>query len=203
MRGSINPRDHRFRPRVVVVVGVWKDFLSGDGTLSSPGCAGILYEHQPTSDRLVGLVSTWCEAVSNRGNSVFVPGLSELHMYGRISDPGIGNFLPGVRGLCVQAPANQRSASGPGVPIPCGAVSTRRITVFVLRLSELQRYERISDPGMGFYCPQVALTLRSSPIQSAIGRWGCGFHTVRGGVDPEGHRFRPRFVGVVDIWEDF
>ena len=27
--------------------------------------------------------------------------------------------------------------------------------------------------------------------QSAISKWGWGFHTVRGGLDPEGHSFRP------------
>ena len=29
-------------------------------------------------------------------------------------------------------------------------------------------------------------------------RWGWGFHTVRGGVDPVDHRFRPWLVAVVD-----
>ena len=32
---------------------------------------------------------------------------------------------------------------------------------------------------------------------------GSGFHTVRGGVDPGNGRFRPRVVGVVDVWRDF
>ena len=26
--------------------------------------------------------------------------------------------------------------------------------------------------------------------------------SVRGGIDPVGHRFRPRFAGVVDAWND-
>ena len=47
-------------------------------------------------------------------------------------------------------------------------------------------YGAISDPGMGPCRPRVALTLFSSPSQSAIGRRGWGFHTVRGGSDPEG-----------------
>ena len=34
---------------------------------------------------------------------------------------------------------------------------------------------------MGSYRPRVALDLFSSLTQSAIGRWVCGFHSVRGG----------------------
>ena len=30
-----------------------------------------------------------------------------------------------------------------------------------------------------------------------------GFHTVRGGIDPGDHRFRLRFVGVVEVLEGF
>ena len=30
----------------------------------------------------------------------------------------------------------------------------------------------------------------------------CGFHTVRGCIDFGGHRFRPRFVVVVDVRKD-
>ena len=42
-----------------------------------------------------------------------------------------------------------------------------------------------------------------NPSQSAISEWSWGFHTVRGDVDPEDHRFRPRFVELVDIWKHF
>ena len=38
--------------------------------------------------------------------------------------------------------------------------------------------------------------------QSAIIRWGWGFYTVSGGIDPKDYRFRPRFVGVVDVRND-
>ena len=44
---------------------------------------------------------------------------------------------PGWRWLHFRAPANQRSAGEVGVSKPCGAVSTRGITVFVLALSVL------------------------------------------------------------------
>ena len=46
-------------------------------------------------------------------------------------------------------------------------------------------YGRISNPGMGTYPPQGVLALCTIPSQSAIGQWGWGFHTVRGGFDPE------------------
>ena len=45
-------------------------------------------------------------------------------------------------------------------------------------------YGRISGPGMGPYLPRVALALRTPGY----------FRTVRGGIDPGNHRFRPRFV---------
>ena len=32
---------------------------------------------------------------------------------------------------------------------------------------------------------------------------GCGFHSVRGGIDPGDHCFCSRFVGVVYAWNDF
>ena len=40
LRSGINPGGLRFRPRVVGVVEIWKDFYSGDEKLSSPGVAG-------------------------------------------------------------------------------------------------------------------------------------------------------------------
>ena len=46
---------------------------------------------------------------------------------------------------------------------------------------------------MGSYLPRVAMVLRTP---------GCGLHTVQGDIDPGDHRFRPRFVGVVNVWND-
>ena len=63
-------------------------------------------------------------------------------------------------------------------------------------------YGGISDPGMVHCRPRVALAFFSSPGQSAIGRRGWGFHTVRGGFNPGDHRFRPHVVEVVDVWRD-
>ena len=42
-----------------------------------------------------------------------------------------------------------------------------------------------------------------SPSQLATSQLGWGFHTLQGGIDPEDLRFRPRVVGVVEIWKDF
>ena len=42
-----------------------------------------------------------------------------------------------------------------------------------------------------------------SPSQSATSQWRWGSHTVRGGIDPGGLRFRHPVVGVVEIWKDF
>ena len=55
-------------------------------------------------------------------------------------------------------------------------------------------------------CPEGQLSPRvgyMSPSQSANGRWGWGFHTVRVGIDLGNHRFRPRVVRVVGIWKGF
>ena len=41
-RGDTDPEDIRFRPRCVGVADVWKEFLSGDRTLSFPGDAGSM-----------------------------------------------------------------------------------------------------------------------------------------------------------------
>ena len=46
----------------------------------------------------------------------------------------------------------------------------------------------------------VALNMFSSLSQSAIGRWGCVFHTVQGDIDAGNLGFCPRVVEVVDAW---
>ena len=48
-------------------------------------------------------------------------------------------------------------------------------------------YVRISDLDMGPYPSRVVLALRTP---------GWGFHTVRSGIDPGGHCFRPRLLGL-------
>ena len=92
-----------------------------------------------------------------------------------------------------QTPTPQPTNGVVGVSTPCGAASTRGITVFVPSILELYIYEMISDPEVGPCPPRVALALRIP---------GWGFHTVRGGIDPGDHRFRPRFAGAADVRKD-
>ena len=66
----------------------------------------------------------------------------------------------------------------------------------------------LSSPGAAvpWRWPEGQLSPRAgsmSPSQSAITRWGWGFHTLRGGIDPGDLRLRPRVAGVVEIWTDF
>ena len=75
---------------------------------------------------------------------------------------------------------------GLGFPHPSGAVSTRGMTMFVPRLSELYVHGGISDPGMGLFLPGWYCS--TNPSQSAISQWG-RFHTVRGGYDSGVHHF--------------
>ena len=39
------------------------------------------------------------------------------------------------------------------------------------------------------------------PISNQLVGWG--FYTVRGGIDPGDHRFRPQVVGIVKVLKDF
>ena len=75
-----------------------------------------------------------------------------------------------------------------GVSKPCGAVSTRGITVFVPGSSGLQICGIISDSGMITYLPLVALALQTP---------GWGVHIERGGIDPGDHFFVP---GLLELY---
>ena len=56
----------------------------------------------------------------------------------------------------------------------------------------LQEPQPISYHPVGLAFPHLA----------AITQLGWRFHTLRGGTDPGDLRFRPRVVGVVEIWKD-
>ena len=56
----------------------------------------------------------------------------------------------------------------------------------------------IYDPGIGPYPRLIPLAPRTPANQRSASGVG-GFHTVRGGIDPGGHRFFPRFVGFVEV----
>ena len=114
VRGGIDPRDHRYRPRFDGVVDVWKDSRSGDGTLSFPGGAGST---NPVR------VSTPCGGVSALETTVFVPGLLEPNrMYRRILIRGWDLILPLWHWLY---------ESQVEVSTACGATSTQGTTMFV------------------------------------------------------------------------
>ena len=86
------------------------------------------------------------------------------------------------------------------ISTPCGEVSTRETTVFVPGLLDLQINAMFHDAGFGLYPPRVALALRTPGRALASSQRGWGFHT--GQDRPGDHRFRPRFVGVADVWND-
>ena len=72
------------------------------------------------------------------GNTVFVPGLLEFYMHGRISDPGMGPYPPrAALALRTSGWGLAMSQSGVGVSTPCGVVSTWGIASFVPGLLEL------------------------------------------------------------------
>ena len=63
---------------------------------------------------------------------------------------------------------------------------------------------KLSSPGPAGprRCPEGQLSPRAgymSLSQLATSQLGWGFHTLRGGINPEDLRFRPRVVGIVDI----
>ena len=114
MWSGIDRGDHRFRPRFVGVVHVWKDFGSGNGNLSPR--AAELDEPQPIIDQPVGLGFPHrarryvpggslysslvrrsvraMEGLSTRGWGYFLPGWRWLHEIQPISDQPKGLGLP-------------------------------------------------------------------------------------------------------------
>ena len=114
--GGIDPEDRSFRVRVVGVEDIWKALRSGDGTLSSPGCAGFIYEHQPISDRPVGLgFPHHAGRCPPGGTPLSSHGCRICRCMEVVLIRGWEPILPGMRWLyIIRAPANQRSASGAG-----------------------------------------------------------------------------------------
>ena len=62
----------------------------------------------------------------------------------------------------------------------------------------------ITQWGWGFHTLRGGIDPGSMiPSQSAITLWGWGFHTLRGRIRLEDLHFRPRVVGVEEVWNDF
>ena len=94
-------------------------------------------------------------------------------------------------------PQSTNDVVGVGVSTPCGPVSTRGTPDFVPVLLSCTCVEGY-DPRKRHYPPRARHN-STNPGQSAISQWDWGFHTVRAVIDPRDHRFRPRFVGVVEV----
>ena len=62
-------------------------------------------------------------------------------------------------------------------------------------------YKRCYDPETGLHPPRVWRN-SMNPGQSAISPSSWGFSTMRSGIDPGDHFFRPRCEGVVDVCRD-
>ena len=88
--------------------------------------------------RPVGLGFPHCAGRFRPGGSPFSsPGCRGCKGIEGFLIRGWKHILLGMRWIYLRSPSNQRPASGAGVSTPGGAVSTRGITVFVPRLSEL------------------------------------------------------------------
>ena len=87
-----------FFPRLSNFLDIWNQPWTGDGTLSSPGGAGsIIYKLPPIRDRPVGGnrdFHTVRGGINPGDISVFVPGLSELHICEWVMILGIDPIVP-------------------------------------------------------------------------------------------------------------
>jgi len=166
--GAVDPRDLRFRPKVVGVVEIRNDLFSGVETLSSPGAAGLRRWSEGKLSPYAGSMNPSQSATSQWGWS--------FHTVRGGIDPGDLRFRPRVVGV-VEIWKNCWSGDG-----------------------------KLYSPGAaGPRWPEGRLSPHAdsmSPSESAISQWGWGFHTVRGYIDPRDHRFSSRVVGIVDICND-
>ena len=87
MRGGIDPGDYCFRSRSVGFVDAWKDFSSGDGTLSFSGVEGPKHRPEPQLSPHAGFMSSSQSAIS-RWDGVSIPGRA-------VSTRGIAVFASG------------------------------------------------------------------------------------------------------------
>ena len=102
---------------------------------------------------------------------------------------GWERILPGVRWIYVRSSANHRSATGNGVSTPFWSFSTRGITDFVPRLSELQRFRRICSFGDGNVSSSGCGGSMHDPQQVSDRPVGLGFPHRVGQFRPGGSSF--------------
>ena len=171
--------------------------------------AGFTNPNQQSRNRELG-VSTPCGAVSTCGINVLVPGLLEVQRYGRISDPGMRPYPPRVRRDLDVGPGETLAARWLHEP--------QSINNQPRRLGFPHRAGRYRPGGPLFSSPvrrscrgAEGFLIKEWGLIVPAWRWlyepqsisdqpmGLGFHTVRGGINPENHRFRPRLVGVVKV----
>ena len=94
VRGRGDPGDTCFHPQGVGVVVIRRGVLNGGWSPILPGLRSLYA--LPAVQRPARGIGVR-EAVSTRKNLVFVPGVSELDIYERISEPGMGTNPPRVR----------------------------------------------------------------------------------------------------------
>ena len=131
-------------------------------------------------------------AVSTRGGTVFVPDMLKLYMYEMISDPGMRHY-PSLVALALRTPGwgfhTVRTGNDQGDHRfrPRVVGSCKCTGGFLIR----ERGHTL--PEWRWFCGRQPICNR--PVGEA-------FNTVPSGVDPGNHRLGPRFVEVVDVWND-
>ena len=99
-------------------------------------------------------------------------------MIRRISEPGMGLYPPRIA-LPLRAPANQRSTRGIGVSTSCGAVSTRKNSIFVCGVSSCRDMEGFMNRGWSPILPGLSLLYAPQPIIDRPVGLGCSLHVGR------------------------
>ena len=115
-------------------------------------------------------------------------------MYGSISDPGIGFYLP----LAGDAGSTNPSQS---------AINQWGWGFHTVRGGNDQGNHRFHPRCVGvldmqpYILPEWSRLYEPQPVSNQP--VGLGFPHRAGRIDPGNHRVRPRCVGVLDVWKDF
>ena len=177
--GSVDPGELDFRRRVVAVVEIWKDVCTGDGAQFSPGAAGLVGSNEKTWPYPPRVVLYLRAPVNQR--SAIGPWYWGFHTVRRGVDPGEFAFRPVVTGA---VEIWKDICTGDGAQFSPGAAG--------LGGGQTKGRGPIPPGLCSLYTPQL---ISDRPV-------GIGVHTVRGGMDPGEIDFRPRVVGIAEIWKD-